>query len=258
MASTNSAAALLSSDWAALSTELDQWSDLEQRATFWWRDDDATQPSQSLDRLLKLADGIPLALAVIPATAKPALADKLQGASGITILQHGYIHADHATSGERKAEYGQHRPLTLMVEEIAQGATLLRDIFYEDATSILVPPWNRIADDLIPQLPEAGISALSSIGPRSSKIVIVQVNVHIDIIDWRGSQGFRGSPVLESIIDHLSRRRSGGLDVTEATGVLTHHINHDDGCWNFMTDLLAMTKYHPAACWISTDEALGT
>ncbi len=251
-----SAVELQPSDWGALLNELDQWSGLERIATFWWRDDDVTQPSQSLDRLLKIACGIPVALAVIPAIAEPALADRLESVNSVSILQHGLSHVNHAKPGEKKAEFGCHRSVSLMKKEIIRGAKLLRNIFFKEATSILVPPWNRIADDLITQLPKAGISALSTIGPTNSKLAIAQVNTHVDIIDWRGNRKFRGRAALDSIINHLSRRRLGEIDPAEATGLLTHHINHDESCWNFVTELLVMTKSHSAARWISIDEAL--
>ena len=66
-------------DWPGLSAELDAWAAAGRTATFWWRDDDATAPTPELGRLLRLAGahGAPLALAVIPAEAGPALAEAL-------------------------------------------------------------------------------------------------------------------------------------------------------------------------------------
>ena len=258
MASTNSTTSQLAAGWTALAEELDHWLDSGRQATFWWRDDDATQPSKALDQLLELADGTPVALAAIPMAAGANLAKRLASTSDVTVMQHGYAHANHAPSGEKKAEYGKHRPISEMINEIARGAERLRDVFYEKATATLVPPWNRIADDLVALLPAAGIDALSSIGPRISDCPPPRINAHIDIIDWRGHRGFRGSAAIESVIDHLSRRRSGELETAEATGLLTHHLDHDEACWSFMADLLALTKAHPAARWMSAAEALAS
>jgi hypothetical protein len=258
MASTNSATSELAADWAALAEELDLWLDPECQATFWWRDDDVTQPSKALDRLLELADGIPVALAAIPMAAGPKLAKRLASTPDVTVMQHGYAHANHAPSGEKKAEYGKHRPISEMIDEIARGAERLRDVFYEKATATLVPPWNRITDDLVALLPDAGISALSSIGPRIPDRPPLRVNAHVDIIDWRGQRDFLGSAAIERVIDHLSRRRSGEIETAEATGLLTHHLDHDEACWRFVADFLALTEAHPAARWMSAAEALAS
>ena len=52
--------------WDAFAAELDQWARADLNATFWWRDDDATAPSASLERLLELSahNRVPFALAV--------------------------------------------------------------------------------------------------------------------------------------------------------------------------------------------------
>lgn len=256
MASTNSATKRSSNDWAALSGELDRWSEPGQPATFWWRDDDVTQTSKALDRLLELADSTPLALAAIPMSASPTLAKRLADVPTIMVMQHGYAHANHAPSGEKKAEFGKHRPVSEMVIEIARGAERLHEIFQNKATTTLVPPWNRIADEFVALLPDAGITALSSIGSHHSDCLLPQVNVHVDIIDWRGHRGFVGSSAIDRIIDNLSLRRSGEINPTEATGLLTHHLDHDEYCWNFVADLMALTEAHPAARWMSATEVL--
>ena len=100
MIETNTDSTQPSQFWGALSEELDQWSQLGQIATFWWRDDDATQPSDRLDRLLDIAAGTPIALAVIPMAAAPALANRLAGATNITIMQHGFAHTNHAPKSD--------------------------------------------------------------------------------------------------------------------------------------------------------------
>ena len=58
--------------WRDLTWELDAWATAGQTATLWWRDDDATRPTPALARLRQLAqdNGIPVALAVVPAGAQ--------------------------------------------------------------------------------------------------------------------------------------------------------------------------------------------
>ncbi len=256
MIETNTDSTQPSQFWGALSEELDRWAERGQIATFWWRDDDATQPSARLDQLLNLAAGTPIALAIIPMSAEPALASRIAGAATVTIMQHGFTHANHAPNNDRKTEFGNHRSNDVMVDEIARGAAHLGDIFQSNLPGIFVPPWNRIADTVVAQLPTAGISALSSIGPCLPNPPVSQLNVHVDIIDWRGHRGFRGSETIDCMVDHLSRRRLGLIDTTEATGLLTHHLDHDDACWQFIVDLLALTAAHPAAHWTSATEEL--
>ena len=258
MIETNTDSTQPSQFWGALSEELDQWSQLGQIATFWWRDDDATQPSDRLDRLLDIAAGTPIALAVIPMAAAPALANRLAGATNITIMQHGFAHTNHAPKSDRKAEFGNHRPNDVMVDEIAQGAAHLSGTFHNNLARTFVPPWNRIADNIVTLLPKTGISALSSIGPCLPNPPVPQLNVHVDIIDWRGHRGFRGSETIDCMVDHLSRRRLGLNDMNEATGLLTHHLDHDDACWQFIADLLSLTAAHPSVRWTSAAEELAS
>ena len=62
--------------WVLLAAELSRWTREGRRPQLWWRDDDARSPTPALARLIACAapDGIPLALAVIPAGLDPALA----------------------------------------------------------------------------------------------------------------------------------------------------------------------------------------
>jgi hypothetical protein len=101
------------SGWQALHEELENWQRTGRIATFWWRDDDAADCSPALDRLLGLAQayGVPLSLAVIPALATAALARQLAGpAAHVSVLQHGFDHANHAPPGEKSMELGLHQP----------------------------------------------------------------------------------------------------------------------------------------------------
>ena len=52
----------------------------------------------------------------------------------------------------------------------------------------LVPPWNRIAADLVPSLPGAGFTGLSTFGPRRAAEAapgLRRVNTHLDLVVWR-------------------------------------------------------------------------
>ena len=99
---------LASEAWQWLGRELDSWAEADKTAQFWWRDDDATEPSGALDKLAGFSSSwnIPLALAVIPTRLAPELIDFLHDRSLVVILQHGYAHENHAPPGQRKLELG--------------------------------------------------------------------------------------------------------------------------------------------------------
>jgi hypothetical protein len=82
----------------------------------------------------------------------------------------------------------------------------------------------------------------------------MEANGHVDIVDWSGTRGFVGEgPALDGTIAHLALRRSGAADTDEPTGLLTHHLAHDDACWRFIDELVQRTRSHPAARWSARD-----
>ena len=241
--------------WVALDDELDAWASARLDATFWWRDDDARQATPNLERLLVIAaeSDTPLALAVIPQPAKKSLAEAVRG-TDVAVLQHGYGHRNHAPVGEKKSELGDHRPPDQAFAELREGQDTLRQLFPSLLPGILVPPWNRIAPAVTAALPGAGFHGLSTHGRRAAARThddLAIINVHIDIIDWPGSRGFIG---LENAIgqatEHLRARRAGTADAEEPTGLMTHHLDHDEAAWDFVTAFLWRTLAHPAARWL--------
>ena len=248
-------------DWRGLAEELDRWSSGGLAATLWWRDDDAAKPARELDHLLVLRARarVPLALAVIPASVEASAAERING--GCTVLQHGYAHRNHAPANARKTELGAGRPAGEALGELATGRQRLAALFGAHATTILVPPWNRIGDNLVGALGDAGFTGLSTWGPRSSARPapgIAQVNTHIDIIDWRGTRGFVGEEAaLGAAVAHLRARRQGHADPAEPTGLLTHHLVHDEAGWRFVEAFIERTSAHPATRWLDAATAFG-
>lgn len=247
--------------WDALGRELDAWAASGRQATLWWRDDDAVAPGPALDRLLDVAaqHAIPLALAVIPQPATTALAARLTAGLApagpdIAVLQHGFAHRNHGAANEKKAELGAQRPAEAVLDELRQGAALLRARFAGAALPVLVPPWNRIAPSVVAGLGTAGFTGLSTYHPRLAREAapgVLQVNTHVDIIDWRGSRGFVGTAAaLELMTAHLAARRLGRNDADEPTGLMTHHLVHDEACWTFLAALADRLADRPGAVWL--------
>ncbi len=242
-------------DWSGLESELDAWRGAGRTATFWWRDDDAKGVTEELDRLLALRKEarVPLALAVIPAGAHDPLARRLASLAEVGVLQHGYAHVNHAPEGEKKVEIGGARTADQILGELHAGREKLESLFSLKVLPVLVPPWNRIEPAIVAALAERGYTGLSTWGPREAAETagLVQINTHIDIIDWKGDRKFIGEELaLDRAVGHLKARRAGAADAAEPTGLLTHHMAHDEGCWKFLAAFLARTNRHPAARWL--------
>lgn len=239
--------------WRALEAELDRWQEAGLVATLWWRDDDAVAPSAELERLLALGGGaIPIALAVIPAGAESALAQRIAGERRIAVLQHGYAHTNHRPQGARACEFGGDRPRDEETGALACGTDRLRSLFGEGFVAALVPPWNRIDASLVPYLAGLGFTGLSGFGPRDTALRdrLVQVNTHVDPIAWRRDRSFIGeSAAIARLVGHLADRRQGRADRAEPTGLLTHHRVHPEELWLFLERLATVLTRHPSVRW---------
>jgi hypothetical protein len=247
------------SAWTDLSDELDLWAADGRQATLWWRDDDATEPSAALDRLIDLGHGtVPLALAVIPKPAVSELADRLAAEAHVTVVQHGWCHRNHRPPGEKSAEFGPDRSETAMMDDLRRGMTRLRSLFGDRFLPVFVPPWNRITTTLAPCFNELGLIGLSTFAPRKDPASwpVSLVNTHADPILWRQGKRFSGDDkALDGLVSHLSSRRLGRVDGTEPTGLLTHHLDHDADLWRFLERLFEVTSARGGARWITPAEA---
>jgi len=241
--------------WDDLARELDAWAAAGSRATFWWRDDDAASDQPALRRLLSL-DAAPLTLAVIPQGA-----ESLNLPAHASVVQHGHSHRNRAATGQKKCEFPAGGDRAVMAAELKEGGALLRRLFAGRFRPVLVPPWNRIDEALLPLLPRFGLHGISTFGPRDDSIAapgLHRVNTHVDVIDWPGTRGFVGeAAALGQVVRHLAARRTGTADHAEPTGLLTHHLQHDEATWDFVAALLQCTMAHPAALWLDVDAAFG-
>ena len=249
--------AATTAEWSDLVDELDRWGEAGRVAELWWRDDDVIGATTQLDRLLRLSDGIPIALAVIPAQARPELAGALSRTPRVAVVQHGWQHANRASHG-KKSEYPEGRPGALVGAEIGAGRARLKAMFRTRALPMLVPPWNRFAAEFLPLLPGIGIAAISAMGSRHPRALppgLAAVDVHVDVVDWHGSRGFIGAAAaLGSLIAHLRARRLG--QASGPIGLLTHHLVMDDATTAFLERLIAVTRAHAAIRWAAVSEVL--
>jgi hypothetical protein len=229
--------------WDDLARECAAWSDSGRLATWWWRDDDAVEATPALDELLRVAQG-PIALAVIPAKLQPSLAARLNQSPEVAVLQHGFAHRNEAPEGGRKSEFPDERDLDIIKGDLTAGFRKLSEAFGLQFLHVLTPPWNRIGGRTVAILQSIGFIGLTRYLPRGVSQIhgVNLVNTHVDVIDWRGSQGpIRGflgeSACLDLFIGHLQARRLGTVDADEPTGVLSHHLVHDPATWRFLEKL---------------------
>jgi hypothetical protein len=230
-------------DWAPLTAELSIWRAEQRPLPIWWRDDDAIEPTQALERLTEMAEALqlPVHLAVIPKHAQATLPLFCAGHEMIVPLVHGWQHLSHAPDGQKKAEFGHPRDTALA--DAQNALNRMNVLFGKGFLPVFVPPWNRIDAALLPQLAPLGYTAVSTYLPRKSKWAapgLDQINTHIDPIFWRGGRGLLPPEELIShIVQLLQDRRQGITDATEPMGFLTHHLVHDQDIWDFTQRCLA-------------------
>jgi hypothetical protein len=237
-------------DWSHLDEALRRAADAGVTVPVWWRDDDAIAHTPALDRLLGLAGrfGVPLALAAIPGRIEPSLPRRVADESGAVVLVHGWAHANHAGPGEKKAEFGAGRPLEALAGEAAAGLEAARAALGGRLLPVLVPPWNRVAPDLVGGLAALGYRGLSIFGPCPDPEPapgLVQVNTHVDPVDWRGTRGLLPPDILtRQLAAAVSARAGHRRNADEPIGLLTHHLIHDEPLWGYCEALLERLARH--------------
>ena len=184
---------------------------------------------------------VPVTLAVIAARSGQALADRLTGDPGICVAVHGWAHRNHAGPEEKKQELGPHRPVGVVMEELARGLRHLQALHGTQFVPVLVPPWNRIHPDIVQGLPALGYAALSVFGPEKPGPLRV-LNTHVDLIDWRGTGRAKD---LETLLAEIV----AALQRDAPIGLLTHHLIHDVRAWAVVERVLALTTGQGSARW---------
>ncbi|MGV6849778.1 MAG: polysaccharide deacetylase family protein [Marinibacterium sp.] len=227
----------------------------------WWRDDDADTETPALHRLLKLSDqiGLPVHLAIIPGPFDAGFAAALCADTRLIPVVHGWSHTNHAPDGTRKAEFGAHRPLPAMLDDITQGRERLAGLLGDRLAPMFVPPWNRISPHMLPHLARAGFTMISTYGPRGATEAspgLEQINTHVDPIDWRGSRSaVDPGHLIADLAAHLADRRNGRADPNEPLGILTHHLVHDPAIWSLTDQLLTRLCRAPVRIWTAREDA---
>ena len=203
--------------WPDLMAEFDRWEEAGKVATLWWRDDDAVAPTARLGRLLSIASGAPVSLAVIPADARTGACSVARplpaiSAEGICCGSPAWLAAFEPLGRGKKSEFPAERPRPEMASELAAGRARLSDLFGTRAQPVLVPPWNRFDNSLLSLLACCGLTGISRARPRSASPRapgVTEANIHVDLVAWKGNRGFVGEDAaLGGLVQHLRARAS--------------------------------------------------
>jgi hypothetical protein len=238
----------------ALSEELEKWTASNQIPRLFLRDDDAVELTPALSRLTGLCEqwNIPLLLAIIPKFANDDLGAFVSERVLLTPAVHGYSHANYAGDSEKNTELGAHRPLNEVLSELELGRDKLGEMFGKRLSKILVPPWNRIGDQVALRIAEAGFYGISGFGWKIPVSNVVWVNTHIDIIEWkRGKTAKSFEDVVTELVRHLKTAREREFS---PVGILTHHLKHDEKSWDMIAGLFHLLGARASVEWARADD----
>ena len=245
--------------WGPLSRELARWAEAGRTASLWLRDDDAVAITPQLERLVQLCESyrVPALLGVIPTEAKEELAAYLSAKPLFEVAVHGFSHKNHAPAGTKKQEFPVQRNRDQIEKELTAGRLRLHALFGPRLAGIFVPPWNRIDADVAASLPRIGFRALSAFGRKSlfpTHAPLIEINVDLDIIDWRGTRGGHDPASLAAqLAAQLAWARRNDRC---AVGILTHHLVHDATAWRFLEELFARTVSHTSVSWTGANQLI--
>jgi hypothetical protein len=131
---------------------------------------------------------------------------------------------------------------------------------FERVLPVLVPPWNRFADEFLPLLSATGIIGLSAMvlpGRAASPPGVAAIDVHVDLVAWRGGRGFIGTgAALGGLVFHLRQARLGAAGPSKPIGVLTHHLIMDEAAAAFLDRMIGFVQAHHTARWSTPGEFL--
>ncbi|MDW3224369.1 MAG: polysaccharide deacetylase [Paracoccaceae bacterium] len=227
----------MNADWSPLRRELALWRAHRLTLPLWWRDDDAIAATSALEQLSRLSDdlGLPIHLAVIPDAVENSLRDAVCTQSVFIPIIHGWAHRNTAPIGAKKSEFDHQRSGSKA--ELEQALTKMLSVFDTRLVRVFVPPWNRLHSSNLQILSDVGYQMVSAFQPRRTAMAapgLLQVNTHLDPIDWHGTRDLLDpDQIIATAVELLKTRRVGRADNSEPFGYLTHHLVHTSPIWDF-------------------------
>ncbi|MEM7462927.1 MAG: polysaccharide deacetylase [Pseudomonadota bacterium] len=238
-----------------LTDEIDHWRAENQKIRFFLRDDYAVSDTPALRQLFELIkrNETPVLLATIPKMADTSLAALVGETPLVTPAAHGYAHVSHTPEGFKPCELDHFRPLEVVIEEMKDARDKLTTLFGDVVSALLVPPWNRIHEEVLPHVRNAGFAGVSAQGWQNDPTPVPMVNVHLDIIHWSGGVCGRDREwIYLNLAQNLEIARNSGW---QPVGILTHHLVHDDQAWDSLEAIFDFARACEAK-WIVADDLL--
>lgn len=224
-----------------LNHELAIWRRAWRVPVLWWRDDDAREPTWQLDKLLEIRGSLPITLAVIPDVDLHPLANRLGGAEGVTVAQHGVDHHNRLPEGGPRSEFAPDAPQGAINAAVAAGRARL--VAAGLPPIIFVPPWNEASDRLIAAIGAAKYETYSAGVKGQPREGLRHIGAQVDILRWKGTPHFRGRRrIFDALRKQLEARRALG-SYDKPIGLLTHHLVHDEDAWRFMKWFVAYATH---------------
>lgn len=223
-----------------LNQELALWHQAGHKLCLWWRDDDAIAATPALKKLLTLHQqfSVPLSLAVIPGRLDASLPKFLIDYKSLAVLQHGITHHNNALPDQKKIELGGSLSSQECQIGLKQGQEILKQHFQDLFVPVLVPPWNRLDPSLVPTIETNNFMALSLFGTKPYPSTLPCINTHLDIINW-STRRFIGYDALLDRLHETAQDLRQQQRWHEPIGLLTHHLVHDNECWDGLEIFLA-------------------
>jgi len=224
---------------------------------FFFRDDDAGWDDTALLRLLDLfhVRGVPIDLAVIPASLSDPLARELRARRGhapglIGLHQHGYAHLNHEREG-RKCEFGPTRSPLAQREDLVRGRDVLeRQLGWCDP--IFTPPWNRCTQPTAEALRELGFETLSR-DATARALRLDGLRETPVAVDW-----CKGPGTVDARLSSIAQRTAAAVDAGAPVGVMLHHCVMSDGDLRHLDTMLQTLRGLPAVHCLLMREVPGT
>lgn len=212
--------------------ELARWTKLGKTPAIWWRDDDAREATSQLDRLLRVRDGLPISLAVVPDGDLEGLASILRAAPEVSISQHGMDHVNRLSDGSRRSEYLDDATQAQVSDCVRGSRKRLEEAGFQPA--FYTPCWNVFDERLLRAVKAANYTTYSAGIFGRPTPELGHIGAGLDVLRWKRAPRFRGRARIFKELRRQLRMRRRSQDFQEPVGLLTHHLVHDEPTWRFL------------------------
>lgn len=242
--------------FAVLRRELNRWDAAGRTCQLWLRDDDLAAITPQFNRLRALVEkhDVPALLAVIPGQAAPTLGKDTMALHHFQFAQHGWRHQNHELPENRKSEFGPARSSAAIRHDMLKGARRMSELFGERYINVFVPPWNNLGVDSMAATSYAGMSRHVSMGKIKLPAGMVETNTHVDLMRWTATPMLQAPDWIAGQLSRFLGHQRKGKDKLPAVGLLSHHLVTDGDGWQFLDELLALTRSYPCVRWAKPSE----